>query len=243
MDQIRTLADSRLLTYCIYCGGSPDTRDHVPSRCFLEKPFPQNLPVVGCCRSCNQSFSKDEEYLVCLIESAVSGSTNPENIRRASVAKIMRDSPALKKRIETSAFESSGRMHYRVEKERAEKVLLKLARGHAAFELSRPLTNLPDHLWWGPIELLTAEERDQFNSVHIQKTIGEIGSRNQQRLQVTEITLESKSGKRETVSLLINDWITAQDNQYRYIAIDDANYVAVRFVISEYLACEAIWKD
>lgn len=60
MDQLNNFADSRLLNGCIYCGGSSETREHVPSKCLLDRPYPTNLNVVGCCESYNQSFSKDE---------------------------------------------------------------------------------------------------------------------------------------------------------------------------------------
>lgn len=78
MDQLKDFADSRLLQGCIYCGGLTDTRDHIPSKCILEQPYPINLPVVRCCDSCNQSFSKDEQYFICLLESVLCGSTDPE---------------------------------------------------------------------------------------------------------------------------------------------------------------------
>ena len=54
--------DSRLNNYCAYCGGPAETEDHVPSRCFLDKPYPQDLPVIPCCHKCNYEFSKDEEF-------------------------------------------------------------------------------------------------------------------------------------------------------------------------------------
>src|SRR5690242_16264078 len=98
MDQLNNLADNRLIHGCIYCGGLAETRDHVPSKCLLEQPYPTNLPVVGCCDSCNQNFSKDEQYFVCLLESVLCGSTDPGKIKRRSVVKIMENSPALRQR-------------------------------------------------------------------------------------------------------------------------------------------------
>jgi hypothetical protein len=47
---------------CVYCGDNADTRDHIPPRCLLEKPYPANLPTVPSCRSCNNGFAADEEY-------------------------------------------------------------------------------------------------------------------------------------------------------------------------------------
>ncbi len=102
MEQLRNLADSRLVNGCVYCGGPEETRDHVPSRVFLDLPYPENLPVVSACSSCNNSFSQDEEYLACLIESVIVGSTDPDKIRRLKVANIYRRAPALRAKIEAA---------------------------------------------------------------------------------------------------------------------------------------------
>lgn len=133
-------------------------------QCLLEQPYPSNLPVVGCCESCNQAFSKDEQYFVCLIESVLCGSTDPEKIGRPSVAKIMQNSPALRQRIENSKTEVSGQIAFVPEFERINNVMLKLARGHAAFELSQPCREKPDHFWCGPLLLLPQENREAFDS-------------------------------------------------------------------------------
>lgn len=237
MDQLNEYADDRLIRGCIYCSGPAETRDHVPSKCLLDNPYPTNLPVVGCCDSCNQNFSRDEQYLVCLIESVLCGSTDPEKIGRPSVAKIMQNSPALRQRIENSKNEVDGQIAFVPEVERIHNVMLKLARGHAAFELSQPCRTEPDHFWCGPLSSLTEENREPFNSVHFQQILGEVGARNMQRLLVIQMTL--KSG--ETVKMIINDWIDVQDDRYRYQAIDDMGQVIIRIVIAEYFACEVVW--
>lgn len=47
---------------CAYCGASaPTTRDHIPPKALFPKPRPR-LITVPACHSCNQSFSKDDEY-------------------------------------------------------------------------------------------------------------------------------------------------------------------------------------
>lgn len=242
MDQLKNLADDRLIQGCIYCAGPADTRDHVPSRCLLERPYPPNLPVVGCCESCNQNFSKDEEYFVCLIESVLCGSTDPDKICRPSVANIMRNSPALRVRIESARTELDGQIAFVPEGERVSKVMLKLARGHAAFELSQPCRKEPDHFWWGPIASLPQDDREAFDSVHFQQLFGEIGSRNLQRMFVTQMILQSESGEQQQVGMLINDWVDVQDDRYRYLAIDDIGGLVIRIVVAEYLACEVAWR-
>lgn len=229
-----------MINGCIYCGGPAETRDHVPSKCLLESPYPGNLPVVGCCDSCNQNFSKDEQYFVCLIESALCGSTDPENIGRPSVAKIMRKSPALRQRIENSKTEVDGQIAFVPEFERIRNVMLKLARGHAAFELSQPCRSEPDNFWCGPLSSLPQEIRETFDSVHFQHILGEVGSRNTQRLMV--MTFLSENEEQINDGLIMNDWLDVQDDLYRYIAIDDMGTLVIRIVIADYFACEVAWE-
>ena len=50
------------LHFCIYCGKPSNTREHCPSKVFLEKPYPDDLPVLPACFECNNSFSSDELY-------------------------------------------------------------------------------------------------------------------------------------------------------------------------------------
>jgi hypothetical protein len=130
VDQLRDFADDRLISGCIYCGGPAETRDHVPSRFFLDTPYPENLPVVGCCEECNRGFSKDEQYLVCLIEAALAGTANPDKFRRLSVARSLRRSPSLQALIEAAKRQVDDRIEFAVEEERVKNVMLKLARGH-----------------------------------------------------------------------------------------------------------------
>lgn len=241
MDQVNDYADNRLVRGCVYCNGSDETRDHVPSKCLLEPPYPPNLPVVGCCDTCNQNFSKDEEYFVCLIESVLCGSTDPDKIGRPSVAKIMRKSPALRTRIENSRTEINGHVAFIPETERINNVMLKLARGHAAFELSQCCRTEPDHFWCGALNSLSQENQEAFSAVHFQQIFGEVGSRNLQRLLVMQLTLPNETGEKQNMGMLVNDWIDVQDDLYRYIAIDDMGYLIIRIVIAEYFACEVGW--
>ena len=44
--------------YCIYCGAKSDSREHCPSKVFLSKPYPDNLPVLPACIKCNNGFLK-----------------------------------------------------------------------------------------------------------------------------------------------------------------------------------------
>ncbi|MDN2606904.1 hypothetical protein OB917_27830 [Klebsiella variicola] len=99
MQQLNNNADNRLVSGCVYCGGIPETREHVPSKVFLDAPLPENLSVVGACRKCNNGFSSDEEYVACLLEAAIAGSASPSDVRREKVSGILERTPKLQKKV------------------------------------------------------------------------------------------------------------------------------------------------
>jgi hypothetical protein len=47
----------------VYCGKPCETSDHVPPKCLFARPAKENLIEVPSCWKCNNSFSKDDEYL------------------------------------------------------------------------------------------------------------------------------------------------------------------------------------
>lgn len=242
MDQLKNLADERLIVGCVYCGRPEETREHVPSRVFLDAPLPENLPVVGACKECNNGFSLDEQYLACLIEAVVAGSADPERIRRPSVANILRRVPALRAKLEAAKSCTNGQTQFAVESDRIRNIVVKLARGHAAFELSQPCRHEPSSLWWRPLALLEKEHLDEFEACEIAASFGEIGSRGMQRWIVVQFALQSASGEAQPAGMLVNDWVDVQEGRYRYHAIDGGDEVKIKLVTGEYLACEVVWS-
>src|SRR5690606_6903760 len=128
---LQTFGDERMLFYCAFCGGSTGTRDHCPSRVFLDQPFPDDLPVVPACRQCNASFSADEQYLACLMACVLAGSTDPKMVVRPSIRKTLEHSAALQARIERSRVANDGQIVFNPEQARVTSVITKLAQGHA----------------------------------------------------------------------------------------------------------------
>ena len=63
-----------------------------------------------------------------------------------------------------------------------------------------------------------------------------------------EVTIKTTSEKFRADSsgnekpIAINDWIDVQDNQYRFIAIEEMGKLIIRIVIAEYFACEVTWE-
>ena len=146
MEQISVFGDERTLAYCAFCGGKTGTRDHCPSRIFLDHPFPENLPVVPACLECNNGFSLDEEYLACFISCISAGSTDPENIGRDIIAKILYRKKELRLRIESSISEVEGNTLFKPEFDRVKSVITKLAQGHALFELHESVAHEPSSI-------------------------------------------------------------------------------------------------
>lgn len=243
MDQLRDLSDNRLVQGCIYCGDVAETRDHVPSKAFLDAPFPENLPVVGACGACNNGFSDDEEYLACLVECTIAGTTDPNAIQRSKIKKSLEHSPALRKRIQDSFRERNGVTFFEPDAERVCNVLIKLARGHAAFELSRLCFEKPYYVHCFPIHTLNPDQYKSFDEAHYVDMFGEVGSRGLQRTMIIQATVKTADDKGKDVGFLMVDWVEVQPGRYRYLAADHGEQVVVKFVISDYLGCEVCWSE
>ena len=179
MDPRHLFVDQRLAGMCVYCGAQPDTRDHVSSKVLLDKPYPPQLPVVGACERCNASFSLDEQYLACFLECVICGGTGNDCLGRPSVKRILDGNPALKRRIEGARKkDKAGKLLWNSEVDRIRNVAMKLARGHAAYELC-PQIDRPVEVGFVPLEVLSEEERSTFEQPACGELVSwpEIGSR------------------------------------------------------------------
>lgn len=225
MKQLRNYGDERQVAFCVYCAGVTETRDHVPSKVFLDEPYPPNLPVVYACEACNQNFSKDEQYLACLVECTLVGSVNPDDIQRDKVRRILRENPTLASRLIQARQETLfGGVSLTIEADRVRNVALKLARGHAAFQLNEPQFDDPSSLTIVRLALMTIEERERFETPPASAIWPEVGSRAMQRI----VTGQS-------------DWIVVQPRRYRYLTSVE-NGIIVQIVLSEFLGCEVSWQ-
>ncbi|APZ47352.1 hypothetical protein BW723_14145 [Polaribacter reichenbachii] len=229
MRHIETFSDIRLENQCAYCGKLPDTRDHVPSKILLGKPYPENLPVVPSCLKCNNGFSLDEEYFACLIECLISGTTNLKGLSNKSIVKTLKRQTKLKIRLDNAFVNENGESYFKIEPERIENVILKLAFGHVKYENSDRQYEKPKHLGFVPIHTLTEEEQNSFLSVtELQQSL-EIGSRAMQNMYITPNGIP------------IDNWTVVQEGIYQYCVTSTTENIKVRILIGNYLACEVLW--
>ena len=178
MDPRKLFFDQRHSSFCAYCGAVPSSDDHVPSRVLLDQPFPNDLPVVLCCTQCNNRFSFDEPYVACLIDCVQVGSVDPEKIGRQKVKDIFLARPQLQAEVQAAInVDAAGETLWRPDVERVVNIVMKLARGHAAYECGEPMLDEPISVAFEPISSLQSEALDRFESVPVQRVWPEIGSR------------------------------------------------------------------
>src|SRR5262249_42685237 len=126
----------------------------------------------------NNSVSKDEQYLACLIECAVCGTTDPDRVTRPKVQRILQRHPKLSARIALSRREAEdGRLIWIPETARVQNVVMKLARGHAAYEHSGRQCQEPELVQFMPLETMPAALREEFETPPDTGMWPEIGSR------------------------------------------------------------------
>ena len=220
--------DSRLDYFCAFCGGPAETEDHVPSRCFLDKPYPLELPVIPCCHKCNHDFSIDEEYVSCLIDCMKARTADPSQIQRIKTRDTLLHSPKLQERIASQIKEFGEHHLFDYEKDRFKNVVRKLAFGHLAFE--------NDHLTWDSRFLfsvwlvpdMTESQRATFFKPYNGDLLPEVNSHGLEHI------LLSNNANNETQFTV--PWITVQEGRYAYCVSSDGN--RVKFVIADFVAVE-----
>ncbi len=233
MRQVGNYGDSRSQAFCVHCGGSPQSVDHAPSKVFLDEPFPENLSASPSCSACNNGFSADEAYLACILECVVAGTSEPDALSRVKVADILRKNPKLKARIDASRQLIEEIIIWVPERERVERVLVKLARCHVAYEYNEPQLEDPTEVTYMPLHLMTLGQREKFESASGMPdqlaAWPEVGSRAMMRITAVNGVLQ------------VDEWLDVQQGRYRFRVTQGHGGLVVNFLIRGYLACTVAW--
>lgn len=231
MQNLKCYGDRRNKGFCVHCGGPNETDDHVPSKVLLDEPYPKNLMVCPSCLSCNNDLSLDEIYLACLLECVLAGEADPTKLLRPKIANVLAHNKPLLERLRKARSEGSGGPIWSVENDRVKKVVLKLGRGHTAYEYNEPRLEEPDYVSFKPLLAMRESEREAFERSEEEILAGwpEVGTRAMQRLLVvgTDVFRE--------------DWLVVQDGNYRF-RVSEEDGLTVKIVLREYLACHVVWK-
>ena len=167
----------------------------------------------------------DEPYVACLIECTLRGSVDSKELRE-KVRRVLAARPTIREELRSSRRENKDGIFFEPKGDRVLNVVLKLARGHAAFDLNEPQFDQPESVSIRPLISMSDEERTNFETPPESSIWPEVGSREFQRL-----ALRWPGG---------SSWLSVQPGRYRYLAsVGDG--IVVRIVLSEYLACEVTW--
>lgn len=227
-------ADDRLNNCCAYCGDFAETEDHVPSRCFLDEPYPQNMPVVPCCHKCNHVFSLDEEYVSCFIDCMKENTADPNKIQREKTRNTLLHSSKLQERIASQIKEFGGMTIFDYEKDRFERVIHKLAFGHLAYENDMLLWDSSCNISMWLFPEMSYSQKQLFFKPYFGDILPEVGSRN----LLNNNVLISRNNEE---CIFLSKWITVQENRYSYCVSPESN--RVKFIIADYLAAEVRIKE
>ena len=159
----------------------------------------------------------------------MAGSTDPAKFIRSKPAVSLISNKRLRGQIERSKCESESKLERQPEHARVENVVIKLARGHAAFELNEPQLTKPDSVRIVPLLCFHDHERTEFEgSAGDLELWPEVGSRAMIRL------IEGPE------DAFTDGWLIVQPDRYRY-RTSQLGGLAIRLVIREYLAAEVVW--
>lgn len=233
--------------YCVYCGTPSDTREHVPSRVFLSKPYPEDLPVLPACKQCNNSFSNDELYTEVYITTIKFLSGYADSLSKENQKRMYLNTAFLDAQNDLSKYYNSESISIN---EKVVRVITKLAVCHMVYELSEGYC--VNDACIKPISVsysfafdMTADEKKQYDSFIFinDKRVPEIGSRVFDKIFVLEPVLQRiDNGEQSELQMLVMNWTDIQEHNYRYIAwLENNNFFHVKIVIHDFLYAEIIF--
>jgi hypothetical protein len=118
------------IALCAYCNSARgDTRDHVPPRSFLSRPFRAGLRTVPACSKCNSLTSADEEYLRDVVLTLYSNSPSADSLWESGVARSFDRSPAIESSVWRALYVEAGTPFVALQEQRVTRVATKIVRG------------------------------------------------------------------------------------------------------------------
>ena len=161
---------------CIYCGAIANTREHVPSKAFLQEPFPDNLPTIPACFECNNGFSFDEDYFACYLDVLKSKIFRGYSMR-TKIAKRLQKNPSMSQKIEAQIKLENGIVNFCYDEKRFENILVKLAQGHAGYEFDYVNFDCEKHIWYDFSFRMNKEQIAKFDDVTLIDKMPDLGAR------------------------------------------------------------------
>lgn len=213
---------------CIYCGSPATTREHVPSKAFLQEPYPDNLPTVPACFACNNGYSEDENYVSCFLDILKSRIYSEQEQTNARITNDKKLENILQEQIKTE----DEKVFYQLDKQRFDRILLKLARGHAGFEYDYvDFDNTRTKIWYEFLFNINRDTLISFETIPETDIAPEVGSRG-----ITTPFIIQNIATGDAIGF--SAWNEVQENRYRYqVSHNENGNIIVKIVIFEFLYC------
>ncbi len=225
---------------CVYCGEKATTREHCPSRVFLSKPYPPNLPTVPACVECNNGFASDELYTKGFIKAYEQYCS----YKSKTLLSERREVKEAEQKFENCL--NSRKVHF---DDRIARILIKLAICHITYELT---TGFHTDSWEGTPEYISYIFRPNMQPTEIDSwgdfipmndnILPIIGSRAFNHIYVIKPVLLKGSIEKGVAPLAVMDWIDIQDNNYRYVCWLDKGHMHIKIVIDEFLFAYVVFN-
>lgn len=215
MKQVADFSDVRVKGICAYCGSFSETKEHVPPRAFLEKPFPQNLQTIYSCYKCNQKFSTLEEYASCLFTFLKPGG----KLEGTRAERIFSNKPKIKDEMQNLASSKNVEEIFAEKSDVLEKIFKKLALGHLVYQNNESLHEAKFHVDFGLLEKMTTKVRENFEAQYLLEKAPEVGSRAMMQMMFIDNAPSTP-------------WHTVQEEIYRYMTSTSDE---MKIVIREFL--------
>lgn len=212
---------------CIFCGEIADTREHAPSKVFLSQPLPSDLPTVPSCYKCNNSFSSDELFSAMLIK-LLRTKYDGYELNNSDLERLNR-----KEGQEANQFvlDHENELSY-IDNDRLERVLIKLARSHAVYELYDCFeydknSRFNIDLFYDFKPFIDQNTIEEISSIILldDMLLPEMGAKLYERIGCIALTGYDDKTKQEGISFLA--WNDVQDGEYQYTAFIDKSNMLV----------------
>ena len=233
--------DNRLLPYlyyskkdhniCVFCGKPANSREHIPPRCFIDSPFPDDWPILPSCKKCNNSFSNDEQFVSRLLEWIYCTKNNNGIFQRAKYKKNPNKLDLVAKKYKSINIDN-------IEIDNNDKIIIlnliyKLARCHLFYDCSMQIdrSSMDISFVFGHNCPSKWKKRFDSNTVMRMDILPEIGSRLFEKYCIIE-----DYNTKEFIPIV--RWITFQEGRYRYL-LNPSGFLLI--VIRECLYAQIIF--
>jgi len=215
---------------CLYCGDNANTRDHAPSKVFIDENFMGFLPTVPSCSKCNNSYSVDEEYVANWIE-ILSRKCISEYKRRTKTDRALARNSKLKEKLSQQIVSDAGGLRFGFDRKSFENIFRKLATAHVGYEIDALKAKSEPLIAINFAFLMSKDGLTNFNSMPKLDYAPEIGSR-----ACSEIVVTVFEDDLET-SLF---WKIVQPEKYRY-SVSIVENIEVKIVVNELIYVSIVW--